>query len=70
MFLKQFFSKNGFPMSFIERIMGKTINGLINPIPKPPDDKEMLYFSLPYLGEKSYQMKNKYIDLLANSILI
>ena len=66
LFLKNFFSMNGFPMKFVETYIGKTLTNLITPKPPSQPSKEIIYFALPFLGGPSFALRNKVLKLFTS----
>ena len=56
-FLRNFFSKNGFPRQLINSQINKFLNKIYTPSVQSDEPKESLYFSLPYFGKQSEKMK-------------
>ena len=64
-FLRNFFSKNGFPRHLIENKIGQYLTKQYNrsePLPTAP--KKTMYFKFPYYGDYSNKMEHKLKDLL------
>ena len=59
-FLKNFFKMNGFPTKLIENMIGKFLKQKLSPPPlKITVPKKPLYFTLPYFGPKSEELKEE-----------
>ena len=67
-FLKQFFTRNGFPLRVINMSIHKFLNRQYLRLPKIPDvPKLQRYFVIPYFGVESDRLKREVLDLLAKS---
>ena len=64
-YLRNFLFNNGFPRNFLDVWIGKTLNKLLNPPKKHVTvERRTIYFSIPYMGPHSFQIKNKLNRLL------
>ena len=68
-FLKHIFTKNSYPMHFIDKCIKTFLNKTINPITVPGDEKRELNISLPFMGKYSNEIKKK-ISRLSSKVLI
>ena len=65
MFLKKYFSDNGFTVNFFEKLVYKFLNAHYQPkISVPTVHKQVLYVKLPYLG----QVTSKMINILTDNL--
>ena len=56
-FLKQFFTNNGYPESLFHRLVKGFLNNKYQPrLPIPTVNKDVMYVTIPYLGQASVKM--------------
>ena len=64
-FLRDMFFKNGFSFAFTDTYIGKTLTKLMAPREKITTvNRAIIYFSIPFVGKKSFSLKNKLSKLL------
>ena len=67
-YLKNFFTNNGYPLKFFERIVGSFLNRIkTTNIPVITVPKDEFYVSLPYLGPISHEMERFFLKVLTPS---
>ena len=64
-FLKGMLFSNGFSYNFIDSYLGKQLRKLIEPkTPRLTASKAIVYFSIPFMGKRSFNFKNNLTRLL------
>ena len=64
-FLKRMLFSNGFSVNFVDTYLGKQLRNLIQPkSPRSTASKAVVYFSIPYMGKRSFNFKNNLTRLL------
>ena len=64
-FLTTYFTQNGFPCNFVQKMFRRVLNSIYNPKPiKCTVPKKPLFISVPYLGKDSFILKRKLTSLI------
>ena len=66
-FLRKVLNDNGFPLGFTNKHIGKQLNKIRNKRETPVTaNRATLYFSIPFLGHRSFSLRNKVKHLVQN----
>ena len=64
-YLKDFFTKNGYPATLIDSVIKRFLSSKLDPCPLQYSvSKQPFYVSLPYFGSQSEKLKNELLSLL------